>query len=583
MKNTCFNKKDKMFMVIFCMLILISCNKSDINIQEEVNELNENKISNNELYQYETIKFGKYEQDNNISNGKEDIEWLVIDKNDDRKLLISKYVLNAIPYDNDIKVNDDSVANVPCKWSDSYIRHWLNKDFFNDTFSESEKNLMLSNLVESGKVYGVDNSYTSDDMGIATNDKVYLLSKDEIRKYLGFEINGHNDNYLSEPTNYAKKVLNEEDVNERIAIWHKEKEYSSDFTKYSEYWVRSPGYLYTMSDYEYTALIVEKDGHLSSRTYPYYVYDRKLDEEKIIESEHYYLRGVRPVISIKNDILDAESKKSKIIDENSAQIFTLNDIDKVKLISDYDKSLVFTAFDGVLFGSYEQDGNIQNGKEPIEWFVLDKDENKALLVSKYILDYLEYSVSLDRHITWKESSLRAYANNSFYNSAFGDKDKLVILSNKYMNYDNPVYSSSEESETIDKVAILSFDEIMKYFDIDYSECVRDIVTDYKVPSSNKLATSLTTYASKKLKSEKLRIKTSRENDFWLRNQGRSGEELFDKYNSAMYARETVDLKGAPYDIYSIEDPTHSMRNYKLGFRPIIWVDINLSRGRENVP
>ena len=558
-----------------CIFILVSCGKGVAKNEVLDTASTDVSVLNDPLASFRIVKFGKYEQDGNTNNGKEDIEWLVIDENNERTLLLSKYVLDAVAYDSGITISDDSSKNNPCKWDKSYLRAWLNKEFFENTFNDSEKSSMLSNLVESGKVYGVNNSYTSDDMGIATNDMVYVLSKDEIRKYLGFEVNGHSDKYLASPTKFALSQLNNENKNDQMAVWHKEKEYGDNYSEYAEYWVRSPGYLYTMSDYEYTALIVEKDGHLSNRTYPYYVYDKKVNEEQVIEREHYYLRGIRPVISIKNVDNNKSDGKTKITDENNSTAYLINDIDKMRMVSDYDNSLIFTAFDEVLFGSYEQDGNIQNGKEPIEWLLLCRDDNKALLVSKHILDYLEYSVSLDRHITWKESSLRAYANNSFYNSAFGDKDKLVILSNKYMNYDNPVYSSSEESETIDKVAILSFDEIMKYFDIDYSECVRDIVTDYKVPSSNKLATSLTTYASKKLKSEKLRIKTSRENDFWLRNQGRSGEELFDKYNSAMYARETVDLKGAPYDIYSIEDPTHSMRNYKLGFRPIIWVDINL--------
>ena len=561
--------------MLSCIFIFVSCGKGAAKKEILDTASTDASMLNDPLASFKIVKFGKYEQDGNTNNGKEDIEWLVIDENDDRKLLLSKYVLDAVPYDNDITISEDSNRNNPCKWDKSYLRSWLNKQFFEDAFNDSEKSTMLSNLVESGKVYGVNNSYTSDDMGTATNDMVYVLSKDEIRKYLGFEVNGHSDKYLASPTKFALSQLNNENKNHQMAVWHKEKEYGDKYSEYAEYWVRSPGYLYTMSDYEYTALIVEKDGHLSNRTYPYYVYDKKVNEEQVIEREHYYLRGIRPVISIKNVDNNKSDGKTKITDENNSTAYLINDIDKMRMVSDYDNSLIFTAFDEVLFGSYEQDGNIQNGKEPIEWLLLCRDDNKALLVSKHILDYMEYSVSLDRHITWKESSLRAYANNSFYNSAFGDKDKLVILSNKYMNYDNPVYSSSEESETIDKVAILSFDEIMKYFDIDYSDCVRDIVTDYKVPSSNKLATSLTTYASKKLKSEKLRIKTSRENDFWLRNQGRSGEELFDKYNSAMYARETVDLKGAPYDIYSIEDPTHSMRNYKLGFRPIIWVDINL--------
>ena len=44
----------------------------------------------------------------------------------------------------------------------------------------------------------------------------------------------------------------------------------------------------------------------------------------------------------------------------------------------------------VLFGSYEQDGDAANGKEPIEWLVLDRDGDKALLLSKYALDHQSF-------------------------------------------------------------------------------------------------------------------------------------------------------------------------------------------------
>ncbi len=42
--------------------------------------------------------------------------------------------------------------------------------------------------------------------------------------------------------------------------------------------------------------------------------------------------------------------------------------------------------DVIYFGSYEQDNNLSNGKEEIEWIVLAKENRKALLISKYALD-----------------------------------------------------------------------------------------------------------------------------------------------------------------------------------------------------
>lgn len=46
----------------------------------------------------EIIKFGKYEQDNNLENGKEDIEWIVLKAEKDRALVLSKFALDVQPY-----------------------------------------------------------------------------------------------------------------------------------------------------------------------------------------------------------------------------------------------------------------------------------------------------------------------------------------------------------------------------------------------------------------------------------------------------------------------------------------------------
>ena len=43
------------------------------------------------------------------------------------------------------------------------------------------------------------------------------------------------------------------------------------------------------------------------------------------------------------------------------------------------------AYSTVFFGSYEQDGNTENGPEPIEWLVLEDDGGTMTLLSCYIL------------------------------------------------------------------------------------------------------------------------------------------------------------------------------------------------------
>ena len=86
-----------------------------------------------------------------------------------------------------------------------------------------------------------------------------------------------------------------------------------------------------------------------------------------------------------------------------------------------DKSKLETG-DIVFFGKYEQDGNLDNGPEPIEWIVLKKDKNKIILLSKFVLTHRPIH-SIHEQFKWYESELCAWLNNEFYNEAFNKEEK----------------------------------------------------------------------------------------------------------------------------------------------------------------
>ena len=73
--------------------------------------------------------------------------------------------------------------------------------------------------------------------------------------------------------------------------------------------------------------------------------------------------------------------------------------------------------DYVVFGQYEQDNDTSNGKEDVEWLVLDVQEDRALLISKYLLDCKPYNTT-DDHVTWETCTLRKWLNDEFINTAF---------------------------------------------------------------------------------------------------------------------------------------------------------------------
>ena len=472
--------KNKFTIILFTLMSLFglfSCkSKSDLLLEStcvdspdtrEVVDLEKVYVRDESWYKdFRVITFGKFEQDGDVKNGKEDISWIILDDNGSERLLISKDVIYAMPFDDNV---DQDVNVFNQDWEKSSLRKWLNEDFFDVAFNEDEKQYVVSCLVNNKQVFGINNSDEISKMGNDTFDKVYILSKDEIRKYLGFENEGRSEEYLAKPSNYAKEILAAEKKKENIAVWHKEIDYEDIYEDNAEYWVRSSIGLTVMSANEYFTDIVDKRGHISSHGLPYYV--SKSDKNDNSTKHRFYSRGVRPVIRIVGSAVLDEEHREGIREEKKAQIYDIKEIDKPYVIANYDKEKSFKDFDSVVLGSYEQDGDTANGKEGIEWFVLKKENNKALLFSKYILDYVEYSNILERYTVWKDSRLRAWANHEFYDSSFSEKEKVLISSTRVKNYDNPVYAGTSGQSTVDKVFVPGFDELMETFNIDYDDCI----------------------------------------------------------------------------------------------------------------
>ncbi len=119
--------------------------------------------------------------------------------------------------------------------------------------------------------------------------------------------------------------------------------------------------------------------------------------------------------------------------------------------------------DYVFFGAYEQDNNIFNGKEDIEWLVLDKKDGKLLVVSKNLLDCQPYNTSCT-YVTWETCSLRKWLNIDFVSYAFSEAEKNMIPVVTVSADKNPGYGTDPGNSTLDKVFLLSIVEADKYFD-----------------------------------------------------------------------------------------------------------------------
>ena len=108
----------------------------------------------------------------------------------------------------------------------------------------------------------------------------------------------------------------------------------------------------------------------------------------------------------------------------------------------------------IVFGQYEQDNDLTNGAEPIEWRVLSIEGDEALLVSRYALDSKPYDAK-GGHAYWGKSTLRAWLNSDFYDAAFTEEEKAVILTKDLPN--------RKEANTADPVFLLSTDDAKKLF------------------------------------------------------------------------------------------------------------------------
>lgn len=176
------------------------------------------------------------------------------------------------------------------------------------------------------------------------------------------------------------------------------------------------------------------------------------------------------------------------------------------------KDVLYQGAEIVTLGSYEQDGDGSNGKESIEWIVLDETEDSQLVISKYVLEtrmwgkipsytnYFpngetdvtktykpgigvrlaehkasdgsvfykseEYEIENEIEYTWENSDLRNYLNSIFINKAFTEEEKERIETAEIEYFGASKASDNETQEerrTSDRLFVFSVDEAEKYF------------------------------------------------------------------------------------------------------------------------
>ncbi|MBR5046668.1 MAG: hypothetical protein IKX76_00365 [Eubacterium sp.] len=202
--------------------------------------------------------------------------------------------------------------------------------------------------------------------------------------------------------------------------------------------------------------------------------------------------------------------------------------------------------DRLSFGRYTQ-RDTDRFKQPISWTVLDKEENKVLLISTYVLNCLPFDGDHDPFYwpaTWDRCTLRRWMNRDFLDS-FNQEEKDAVLLTHVKADPNPDYDSDSGADTEDQVFCLSMAEIDRYYKS--REEAYAAPTEYARTRGLVLSMDPPGYCS-----------------FWLRTAGLNNR--FTCIIAPYGKRGQIALsKGSPYN-----------SRYE-GVRPAMWVDLSIFR------
>lgn len=372
----------------------------------------------------DTIAFGHYEQDNDATNGPEAITWKVLACESDTALLISERVLDYLPYD----------TNGSARWDTSSLRAELNGTFYDSAFSDEEKAVMTTSSAEP-----YDNPVTGvQDDSAATEDMVFIPSLKQANDYFQDELDR-----VTWGTAYAVAHAREQAsaLGETLA-----EDFGGSAKPGTDWLLRTPG----------------QDGSTVAIARDTWYYTTE-DFDRVTNGGYCFRdggvtdfrTGVRPCIRVR---IPAADTADTVGDLSSAQVGDL-----------------------ITIGRYEQDNDLDNGPEAIQWRVLDKKDGKLLVISDKALDYISYSYEWDQveKSVWATSCSRGWLNNYFMQTAFTPAEQARISLSDIHTDPSPGFDNDPGPDTQDYVFLLSAQETEQYFPT--AESRRVLLSDYVHP------------------------------------------------------------------------------------------------------
>ncbi len=507
--------------------------------KQQLKELSQNRVISVERDDFKienVIPFGSFPQETEKATP---LYWQVLATNKNKALLISKNVIKTTWYDEEPWT--DYISTRWTCWSHSSIHSWLNKKFVQTAFSEEQRKAISITHIPAEQ-----SRFSPMYPGQPCDDFIFLLSIEEAKRYFGDDVSR-----ICIAT-YEGQFHQEDDDERTLEI---------DDRKASAWWLRNQGA--TMC----TSAFVNDDGS---------ILDLGLDADK-------YVLGVRPALWLDIDLVVAlcSNDRSKVVKEterlNQENTKQKNDqlasqsimADKRERIQERKKHLLigtkdetfegYSVGDEIRFGHYQQ-YSFSDDKDPIDWIILDIYQGKALLISKYILDYDTFVSEYGGTEDWEHCGLRQWLNQEFLTTAFSEEEQRIILTIPNDDWERCIFADT----SLKSVARSSVDHISeeKVFLLSIAEACETELSHPKLLENLQDATATSYAESKNEYSMHMPI-----HGWWLRTGG-------DLITHAAYAFCSAHTPyNSEYGGYGEEEffgP--GLKSFKMGIRPAIWID-----------